>query len=136
MGLAERRAAKNFETSHFPKLRKEVEDAAGFAMPVDVDWDSLTTEGESHLYGECWPKVYFEPLAHAFRDICVDEMGKEALKKGLKRIRIQNKLNVYSGESCASFESGVLTIDHLPTSNVDDVNLRSRGIQKMLEAAL
>src|SRR3954462_2343928 len=76
MGLAERRAAKEFETKRFPQLKKDIDDAAGFEVPVTVAWDTLAKEGEAHLYDDCWPKVYFQPLVAAFKGITIDDMGK------------------------------------------------------------
>jgi hypothetical protein len=136
MGLAERRAAKEFETKKFPELKKKNDDAAGFAVSIDVQWDKLTLEGQAHLYDECWEKIYFEPLEAALKHVAVDEMGKEALKQGLKKVVITNTDSVHYGDRMSKLESGVLTLDHKPTTNVGDLNDRVNGIQKTLENAL
>ncbi len=136
MGLAERRAAKEFEDQAYPGLLAEIEKAAGFAVPVEVAWDDLMEEGYGHMYSEAWYKVYFEPIIVALGNITADAMGKNALKAGLKKIVIQNKSGNYSGGSVATFEGGVLTIDHQPMSNIDDLADRTQGIQKTLEAKL
>ncbi|MBA3707892.1 MAG: hypothetical protein H0W83_03615 [Planctomycetes bacterium] len=104
MGLAERRASMQFQSEQFPKLKKEVDVAAGFEVPLEVDWDTLPTDGETHLYNDSWTRVYFHPLRDAFKDICIDK--------------------------------GVLTLDHKPTTNVDDVKDRAEGIRKTLEEKL
>ena len=83
MGLAERRVIHEFQTKELSVLEGQVEEAAGFKVPVEVNWDALTPEGESRLYAESWRKVYFEPLIAALKAIGGDEMGREALKKGL-----------------------------------------------------
>ncbi|ADO69431.1 hypothetical protein [Stigmatella aurantiaca] len=136
MGLAERRAAKEFETKRFPQFKKDIDEAAGFEVPVTVQWDTLAKEGESHLYDECWPKVYFEPLIAALKGISFDDMGKEALKAGLKKIEIQNRAGAIYGDRIASFENGTLLLDHQPHTNVDDVRDRTEGIRKLLESKL
>lgn len=136
MGLAERRAAKEFETKRFPELKKEIQRAAQFDLPLEVKWESLVTEGESHLYDELWPKVYFQPLRQALEQIAIDDMGRDALKAGLKKVIIQNVSGSYSPASHATFEGGVLTIDHLPTTNADDVRDRAQALQKLLEEKL
>ena len=136
MGLAERRAAKQFEDEVFPGLVKDIQAAAGFAVPVEVVWEGLMADGYDHMYGEAWPKVYFTPLIAALKKITIDEMGKGALKDGLKKILIQNTKGNYSGSSVAAFEGGVLTLDHEPMSNIDDIADRTKGIQKVLEAKL
>lgn len=136
MGLAERRAAKEFETKRFPQFKKDIDEAAGFEVPVTVQWDTLAVEEQSNLYDECWPKVYFEPLIAALKSITSDDMGKEALKAGLKKIEIQNRSGTTSGERIASFEGGTLLLDHKPHTNVDDIQQRTDGIRKLLESKL
>lgn len=135
MGLAERRAAKNFQDETYPKLKAEIDAAAGFETNLEIDWTSLATDDMAHLYEECWPKVYFRPLVDAFTAVCVDDMGKEALAEGLKQIVIKNE-NDRSNPNGFTFEGGVLTIDHKPTTNVDDVKDRASAIQKLLEKGL
>jgi hypothetical protein len=136
MGLAERRASLQFQSDQFPKLKKEVDSAAGFEVPMDVEWDTLATEGETHLYMDSWTKVYFHPLRNAFKDICQDKIGKAALKTGLKKVVIRNTKDTSYGAYIAQFDQGVLTLDHKPTSNVDDVKDRSDGIRTALEEKL
>jgi hypothetical protein len=136
MGLAERRAAKEFETKRFPQFKKDIDTAAGFDVPVTVAWDTLALEGESHLYDECWPKVYFVPLIEALKGITFDDMGKEALKAGLKKIEIQNRAGTSYGDRMATFDGGTLLIDHKPHTNVDDVDDRTKGIRTLLESKL
>ncbi len=136
MGLAERRAAKNFETNQLPALQKEIDAAAGFSIPLEINWEQLSPEGQTHLYEESWTKVYFRPLIDALKAICVDDMGKAALKGALKKVVIKNAQNVYYGDRIATFEGGVLTLDHEPTTNIDDVADRAKGIQATLEKNL
>jgi hypothetical protein len=136
MGLAERRAAKNFETNFFPQLKKQIDTAAHFEVPVEVRWDTLSSEDQAHMYEECWPKVYFQPLIEAIKRICIDDMGQEALKGSLKKIVIQNTNGTYSGERWAHFADGVLTLDHEPTTNVDSIDDRTNGLTQVLEKAL
>jgi hypothetical protein len=136
MGLVERRAVKEFETKRFPQFKKDIDEAAGFEVPVTVAWDTLALEGEAHLYDECWPQVYFVPLIAALKAITIDDMGKEALKAGLKKIEIQNRAGTYYGDRMASFDGGTLLLDHKPHTNVDDVKDRTKGIQTLLESKL
>jgi hypothetical protein len=135
MGLAERRAIKAVEDKFFPAFKKDLDAAAGFDVPVEVKWETLALEDQTHLYEQCIPKVYFEPLVAAVKAICVDDMGKEALKGGLKKVILCNTKDASSYRGF-SFEDGVLTIDHRPTSNVDDIDERTKGIQEMVEKKL
>lgn len=135
MGLAERRAAKRFQDESYPKLKTAIDEAAGFETSLEVDWSSLAIDDSSHLYDECFPKVYFQPLIDAFAAICIDDMGKEALAEGLKQIVIKNE-GGRSNPRDFTFDGGVLTIDHKPTTNVDNVKERAEAIQKILEKGL
>ena len=89
MGLTERRAIKAFQENKYPKLKAEMDTAAGFDVPVVVDWDTImaVSEGYSEQYEENLPKVFFRPLIEAFKGICIDDLGKEAFKEGLKKSR-------------------------------------------------
>ena len=135
MGIAERKAAKQFEETHYPKLKKDIDDAACFPVQVEVDWTSLAVEGYEHLYAEAWPKVYFEPLIAALRTLGQDELGRESLQGSLKHVIIRNTTGTSSASSVATFQDGVLTLDHEPVTNVDEVKERQEAIQQALEAA-
>ncbi|MCP3135950.1 hypothetical protein [Pyxidicoccus xibeiensis] len=135
MGIAERKAAKQFEETHYPKLKKDLDAAARFEVTVEVDWASLAAEGYEHLYEEAWPKVYFAPLIGALRAICQDDLGRESLQGSLRRVVIRNSAGNSSASSVARFQDGVLTLDHEPVTNVDEVEDRQQAIQQALESA-
>ena len=131
MGLAERRAVKAFQDNKYPKFQQEVEAAAGFPVELDIRWDTLGYEDYAHLYDEAFEKVYFKPLIEAFRAVACDDMGKEALKEGLKKVTIR-----YTGSNEISFTNGTLTFDHSPVSNLDYWSDRKNELQKALEKGL
>ncbi len=134
MGLAERRATLEFQTTTFPGLKKQIETAAGFEVPMEIDWPSLAQPNDAHLYNEYWTQIYFEPLVRAFQAVCADDLGKEALKNGLKKIEITNSGERYD-ERAFSFEGGVLKIDHKLT-NVDHLDIRTNKVVSLLEQGL
>jgi hypothetical protein len=136
MGLAERRAVKEFQDHMFPELKNALERAAGFPVPVEVEWDGLARDEMSHLYAECFPKVYFRPLIDALKTIAADQMGKDALQSGLKKILIRNSAQHYSPSSAITFQNGVLTVDHDPVTNADDIRDRTEYTVKILEKNL
>lgn len=131
MGLAERRAIKAFQDNLFPGLKKAIDEAAGFEVTVEVDWPTLAEDDYSHMYDEALPKVYFQPVAEAFKGICIDDMGRDALKEGLEKVVIR-----HSGNKELSFKDGVLTVDHPPIANADYWEERRDTLQKALEKAL
>ena len=135
MGLAERRAAKEFETTIYPKLKKEIDEIAGFDIPMEVRWDTLMKEDGYHgSWATGWPKIYFEPLMDALKSICSDDMGKQALKESLKKIVIQDAKDSYSSY-WVSWEKGVVTLDH-QYCNVDSIAERSKMLREILEKNL
>lgn len=131
MGLAERRGVKIFQEQTFPGLKERMDAAAGFEVPVEVAWDTLAVEDYAHLYEEAFPKVYFEPVIGAIEGICIDDMGQEALREGLKQVVLRN-----SGSTELSFVDGVLLVDHHPVTNLDDTQQRTDQLQRALEKGL
>jgi hypothetical protein len=65
------------------------------------------------------------------KGITIDDLGKEALQKGLKKVVIED-----SGSSWPTFQMGVLTLKYYAVSNLDDWMERKQTIQKELEKGL
>jgi len=135
MGLAERRASKEFQDKHFPELSSEIQKLAGHPVPIEVAWDQLAVEGQTEAYKEYWTEVFFKPVIEALRQIGRDDMGKDALKGGLKQIEFRNSAGYYSPGSAISFQNGHLVIDH-DYSNVGDTKDRTKYIIEIVEKAL
>ncbi len=131
MGLAERRAIKAFQDNKFATLKKELDKAAGKEVVLEVDWDSLAIEDYADSYDEYLPKVFFKPLIEAIKAITFDDMGKEAIQEGLKKVVIR-----HSGKRQATFENGLMVLDQSPNSNVDYWEDRRNEWQKILEKGL
>ena len=135
MGLAERRILKSFQETTFPELTEQINQVAGTKLDYSVNWNQLAEAGSSHLYQESWPQIYFEPLMKALKGVTVDEMGKEAVQRGLKKVVIRNQEDCYSPDCWANFTDGTLTLDH-QLANVGDVNARAAALQEVLEKGL
>jgi hypothetical protein len=135
MGLAERRAAEQFKNDDYPNWQAKIDKAAGFEVPVEVTWEELAVADYTSSYAEFFAKVYFQPLVTTLTAITVDEMGKTALRDGLKKIIVRNT-DQYYGTSGFTFADGVLTLDHKPHTNVDDIDERAKGLQRILESRL
>jgi hypothetical protein len=136
MGIAERRATKEFQEKSLPGLLAEIRKHAGFEIPIDITWEQLAKVDYADSYGENWQKVYFTPTIEALKSIARDEMGRDALKAGLKAIKFCNTSDKYSASSAVTFGGGELVIDHDPCCNVDYVTDRTDVIRKELERAL
>jgi hypothetical protein len=136
MGLAERRAAKAFQDNHAPALFAAIAAAAGSAVQIDVHWDKLAIDDAADSYEENWTEVYFKPLLEALQNVGRDDMGKEALAASLKQIVITNEQGIYYGDRWATFEDGVLTLDHEPNTNIHQTADRVEGVVSVLEKGL
>ncbi|MBD1262096.1 hypothetical protein HZY62_15955 [Maribacter polysiphoniae] len=136
MGLKEKRIIKAFQNDLFPALETQINEAAGYAVPLDILWDTLMENRFSHLYNDTYPKIYFLPLVEAFKAICADEMGAGLLKAGLKKVIIVNENNEHNLQRAITFEDGVLKIDHSPVINADKIADRTARITALLEEKL
>lgn len=135
MGLAERRASKEFQDKHFPELQTELHKVAGFPVPIEVNWDQLAVEGQTGSYKEAWTEIFFKPVIEALRQIGRDDMGKEALKGGLKKIEFRNSTGSYSPAAAITFLDGQIVIDH-DLTNVGDTKDRTKYLVELVEKAL
>lgn len=87
MGLQERRKIKELQEVTFPGRVKEIEEICGAPIPYDVDWNSLADDMEALNFID---NISCHRLNMALRVICQDELGKEAVREGLKSIRLVN----------------------------------------------
>jgi hypothetical protein len=140
LGLAERRAIKQYQEKIYPDLKKKIDESAGFDLAVDVNWESIATPGEADKYEEegYWTKIYFEPLAAALKSITGDDLGKKALKEKLKKVVIHCDENAPASNygSALKFDDGALTINWRQYSNAGDVKERVDALRKLLESKL
>jgi hypothetical protein len=103
MGLEERRMIKELQDVTLPGRVKEIEEICGAPIPYDVDWTSLADDKAGlNFLDNC----SCHRLNMALRGICTDDMGKEAVREGLKKIRLVNVKT--HAERRISFEGGVL----------------------------
>jgi hypothetical protein len=135
MGLAERRSVLRFENDDYPAFKARIDEVAGFEVHIEVAWDELAAEDYADSYAQFFPMVYFEPLISALSAVCIDDLGKNALRDGLSKIIVRNT-DEHSSESGISFTDGVLTFDHKPQTNVDYGADRAKALQHALEKGL
>ena len=87
MGLNERRKIKELQDVTFPGRVKEIEEICGVGIPYEVDWESLADDAEGLNFID---NLSCHRLNMALRAICLDEMGKGAVRDGLKLVRLKN----------------------------------------------
>jgi hypothetical protein len=146
LSLAERRAVKAFQDEKLPALQKAIDAAAGFAVPLEIDWNAIALKDQSQSYGDdqYWVFVYFKPLASALKKVASDDMGKKALKTGLKKVVItydEATAPASNWDNGLSFDKGTLRINFQPYSNTDDEggpNFKDRvaSMVKLIESKL
>ena len=140
-GLAERRAISAYQESRYPAQEKAIQDAAGFAVPVEVAWDQLTVPGDAKYYNnpDYFEKTIFEPLAAGLKEVGKDQMGRDALRQKLTSIRIRFDPKTAPASNYPNglkFEGGVLDINWRPYANVADFKERVEAVVAVLEKNL
>jgi hypothetical protein len=143
LGLAERRAIKEYQEKQFPELEKAIKAGAGFDVPLDVKWEQIALPGQANLYKTdiYWGTTIFKPLAEALSSITKDSEGKAALKSKLKKIVI-----MFNNETAPmanfpnglTWNAGVLTINYRPNENTNENYMKERveAITKLVESKL
>jgi len=107
MGLEEKRIQQDYVKTRIPERLKQLQEATGGAtasLQVDFDWDTLM-DSRPALDGlwSCWE----QPIG-AIEAICSDDLGKEAVKKGVKKVVIRNVDD--NSKVAATFDKGVLIV--------------------------
>lgn len=103
MGLAERRKIKELQETTFPERVKEIEEICGKPISYEVDWESLADDAEGLNFID---NLSCHRLNMALRVICLDDLGKEAVRDGLKLVRLKNVRD--KADMKISFDGGVL----------------------------
>ena len=103
MGLNERRKIKELQDTTLPARVKEIEDICGKPIPYEVDWESLADDAEGLNFLD---NISCHRLNMALRTICVDDMGKEAVRDSLNLIKLKNVKDKSSMK--INFDGGVL----------------------------
>ncbi len=129
MGLNERRKIKELQDLTLPGRVKEIEEICGAPIPYDVDWESFADDIEALNFMD---NLSCHRLNMALRGICLDDMGKEAVRGALKSIRLKN---VPKAEMQLGFADGVLDM-HCAYALRTDGMFGDLEIQKLLEQHL
>ncbi len=102
MGLAERRKIKELEEEILPGRVKEIAEICGVAIPYEVDWESFDEMQALNFLDN----LSCHRLNMALRVICQDDMGQEAIRETLKKVKLKNVKT--EAEKSIAMEGGVL----------------------------
>ena len=103
MGLNERRKIKELQETTFPGRVQEIQEICGNAIPYEVDWESFADDGEALNFLD---NISCHRLNMALRTICIDDLGKEAVRDGLRLIKLKNVKDKAAMQ--ISFNDGIL----------------------------
>ena len=130
MGLNERRKIKELQEVTLPQRLKEIEDICGAAVPYEVDWESLADDLEGLNFLD---NISCHRLNMALRVICQDDLGKEAVRAGLKKVKLKNVKS--KPEMKMTFEGSVLEMHCAYALRTDgmfsDNDIRARLLEKL-----
>jgi hypothetical protein len=93
---------KELQEVTFPGRVKEIEEICGVPIPYEVEWESLSDDAGALNFID---NVSCHRLNMALRMICQDDMGKQAVREGLKTVKLKN---VKDQPSTVSFQRGTL----------------------------
>ena len=130
MGLNERRKIKELQEQTFPGRVKEIEEICGAAIPYEGDWDSLTDDAEALNFID---NLSCHRVNMALRMICQDDMGKAAVRDGLKKIKLKNVKE--KATMLMRFQDGVLEM-HCAYALRTDGMFSDSEIRQLLEKSL
>lgn len=103
MGLNEARKMKELRETTIPSRVKEIGEICGAPIPYDIDWQSLSNDLEGLNFLD---NISCHRVNMALRVICQDDLGKEAVRQGLKTIKLKNVKS--KSDMKMTFEGGVL----------------------------
>lgn len=113
MGLAERKAVNSIKEGEFKDFEAKVKSTCGFEVKITMDWSSLENNTYAVDIAERKRFSYYagDFIISALQAVCSDNMGKEAVKSGLKEIHI------FPAAGDLDFTNGILTVRNDLTGN-------------------
>lgn len=103
MGLIEKRKIQELRDVTLPERQKEIAEICGAPIPYEVDWESFQDDIEALNFLD---NLSCHRLNMALRVICMDQLGKDAVKSGLRTIRLRNVKD--RKDMKLAFDGGVL----------------------------
>ena len=130
MGLQERQKIKEYQDKIVPDRRKELAELSGSDIAYDVDWDSFSDDLTAITFLD---NLAFHRVNMAFRHLGNDQVVKDAVRDGLKTIRLKNVKD--KSAMAITFSGGVLEM-HCAYGLRLDCIYNENDIHKVLVAGL
>lgn len=119
LNLKERQALEAYKKNFYPQHQKQVTDAAGVPFQFEITWEQFMAPDHLSYFNDSMEKCVFNVLAYGFKEICSDDMGKQAVKNSIKKVVLKNTRDSYNAEGSFTLKDGVLTYDINPHANHD-----------------
>jgi len=132
MGLAEKRWVQERKKTDEEDFVSQLKTVTQIEVPVEIDWDAFSTNiGDAQYISH---DSYGLPnLIKAFKEITIDDLGKDALKGSLKKIVITPAPS--SDQASFAFEAGVVQW-HAYFGSSSSGYVYADQMKKTIEAAL
>jgi len=105
MGLIENRLIKLGKEEWVPAAQKELRELTSGQQVYEVDWTTFSSDADAlqNLQNQGLRRIN-----GAFRNICRDDLGKEAVNEQIKKIVVRNVAT--PSEKSVSLADGVVTV--------------------------
>jgi hypothetical protein len=130
MGIQERRKVQELQQTVLPERSKEIAEICGLAVPYEVDWASIENDAAALNFLD---NLSCHRLNMALRTVCVDEMGRQAVREGLVLVRLRNVTDL--AQMHMALNGGVLEMHCAYAQGVSGMHSDS-AISDLLLAAL
>jgi hypothetical protein len=130
MGLNEKRKVKELQDTVLPDRTRELLEITGSPITYDIDWSSISDDYEALNFLD---NISCHRINMALRVICGDQLGKDAVRTGLKKISLANVKD--PAQKSLQFSDGVLAIRCAYASGLSGA-FSDNEIRKLLESGL
>jgi hypothetical protein len=111
MGLEEKRLLKKVLEEQLPQTKAEIKEICGAEIAVEIEQDSFMKDQYAAGALEYLKMYGMDVTVEALKLVCKDDMGKDAVKGGLKRIVFKQLPNEKQNDLRAYMKDGVVTIE-------------------------
>jgi len=104
MGLIEKRYIKDGKEKWVPEANKDLQEVTGGAQEFEIVWEGFESDTEAlkNLQNQGMARII-----RGLRQICVDDLGKEAVNEQIKAILVKNVDN--KSKNSITIEDGKAT---------------------------
>jgi hypothetical protein len=111
MGLQEKRLLKQVLEEQRPQTKAEIKEICGAEIPVEIDQDSFMNDQYAKGCLEGVKGYGMDMAVEALKLVCKDDMGKDAVKEGLKKVLFRNLPNEKQMDLTTYMKEGVVTVE-------------------------